>query len=82
MRLWKMNKQRAKTPTENNQIEFEINNEVLKIRLRGSFIEFNGIKENISDYTFKKVIFIDEGVKDWDSSLLLRYRAFYPFHVS
>lgn len=65
-----------KTDNQNNglkQVVFERNGEVLKIKLRGDFIRFNNLPQ-VNDSTFsavKKLLFVDDGIKNWDSSVVL-----------
>lgn len=65
-----------KTDNQNNglkQVVFERNGEVLKIKLRGDFLRFNNLPQ-VNDSTFsavKKLLFVDDGIKNWDSSVVL-----------
>lgn len=68
-----MNKTETTPMTENNQVIFEHSGEILRIKFRGRFSQFNN-QPQFDDSFFakvKRVEFVDDGIENWDSSLLL-----------
>ncbi len=59
--------------TELKQIIFEQKGEVLAVKLSNDFAQFNSIPQINDNFfnTIKKILFIDDGIKSWDSSLVL-----------